>query len=111
MKLNLNPIVVTGVANSPWVPIDTRSSPTEVGIQVILSATATYTIVATMDDPFAAAGITHTFTPTLTPALGGSASGSYTITGQFLTAFQVQVSASTGTVTIQSWQTESTQGA
>lgn len=112
MKLNLAPIVITGVANSPWIPVDSRVVSPVIGLNVVLSATATYTIQTTMDDPYGAAGIVNfNATPTLTPALSGAASGAYTITGQFVTAVRVVVSASTGTVTVNAWQSDNTLGA
>lgn len=112
MKLNLAPIVVTGVANSPWIPTDSRGSSPTIGVNVVVSATATYSIQTTQDDPFGPAGIVNfNATPTLTPALAATASQAYTLTGQFITAVRVVVTASTGTVTVNAWQSDSTLGA
>lgn len=114
MKLNLAPIVISGIANSPWIPTDSRVVSPVIGINVVLSAGGgqAYTIQTTMDDPYAAGGIVNfNSTPTLTPVLSGAASGAYTITGQFVTAVRVVVSASTGTVTVNAWQSDSALGA
>lgn len=112
MKLNQAPIVVTGVANTPWIPVDSRVVAPVIGLNVILSATATYSVQTTQDDPYGAAGIVNfTAAPTLTPVLAPSASAQYTITGQFVTAVRVVVTANTGTVTVNAWQSDSSQGA
>jgi hypothetical protein len=114
LKLNLAPIVVTGIANSPWIPTDSRLATPTVGLNVILSAggAQTYSVQTTQDDPYGAAGIVNfTAAPTLTPALSATASAQYTITGQFVTAVRVVVSASTGTVTVNAWQSDNNLGA
>lgn len=112
MKLNLAPIVVTGVANSPWIPVDSRVVSPVIGLNVIVSATATYSVQTTQDDPYGPAGIVNfTAAPALTPALAPSASAQYTITGQFVTAVRVVVTASTGVVTVNAWQSDNTLGA
>lgn len=109
MKLNLSPIVVTGVAVSAPIPTDSRLNATQLGVSIVVSATATYTIQYTLDDPYAAGGIVNWYTATTTPATT-AASNAYTIT-QVCTAVRLNVSASTGTVSIQVWQTDSAQGA
>jgi len=46
-------ITVTGVAISPWVPVDYKQDPTNIGIGCILvSGTATFTVEHTFDDVF-----------------------------------------------------------
>lgn len=114
MKLNLAPIVVSGIANSPWIPVDSRVVSPVIGLNVILSGGGgqTYSIQTTQDDPYAAGGIVNfTAAPTLTPVLAPTASAQYTLTGQFVTAVRVVVSASTGTVTVNAWQSDNTLGA
>lgn len=114
MKLNLNPIVVTGIANSPWIPVDSRIVSPIIGLNVILSGGGgqTYSVQTTQDDPYGAAGIVNfTAAPALTPVLSATASAQYTITGQFITAVRVVVTASTGTVTVNAWQSDSALGA
>jgi len=112
VKLNLSPIVITGIANSPWIPVDSRAGSPCIGVNVVISATATYSIQTTQDDPFAAGGIVNfNASPTLTPALSAATSAAYTIVNQFVTAVRVVVTASTGTVTVNAWQSDSLQGA
>lgn len=112
MKLNLAPIVVTGIANTPWIPVDSRVVSPVIGLSVIVSATATYSVQTTQDDPYGPAGIVNfTAAPVLTPALAASASAQYTLTGQFVTAVRVVVTASTGTVTVNAAQSDNTLGA
>jgi hypothetical protein len=111
MKLNLSPIIITGIANGPWVPTDSRAISSLLGLSVIITGTATYAIDATMDDPYQSGGPVNTFAPTLTPALAASASTQYTISGQFITALRVRVTASTGSVAVNAWQADTTMGA
>jgi hypothetical protein len=114
LKLNLSPILIVGVNNSPWIPVDSRAVVPTIGVNVkgATAAAATYTIQTTQDDPYAPGGIVNfNATPTLTPALAGTADGAYTITGQFITAVRVVVTASTGTVTVNAWQSDSALGA
>jgi len=111
LKLNLAPVVIAGIGSSPWIPADTRSNPMNVGISVVISATAAYVIEATLDDPYATGGIVNLFAPNLSPVLSGTSTAAYTVTNQFLTAIRVRTTASTGPVTVQVWQSESTQGA
>lgn len=111
MKLNLSPIVVTGIANTPWIPVDSRAGVPVIGVNVAVSATATYSVQTTQDDPFAPGGIVNfNAAPTLSPVLAAT-SAAYTIINQFVTAVRVVVSASTGTVTVNAWQSDSLQGA
>lgn len=112
MKLNLSPIVISGVANSPWIPVDSRLASPTIGINVkgATAAGATYAIQVTQDDPYAPGGITTNYAPTLTPALSATADAAYTITNQFVTAVRVVVTVSTGNVTVNAWQSDSTLG-
>jgi hypothetical protein len=109
MKLNQNPIVISGVAASPPIPVDTRSNPTNIGLSIVDPGGSTYVVQYSMDDPFAAAGITHWFTAPGTPPTTGTAV--YTFTGVLPTAIRVNVTAATTGVTLQAWQSDSTVGA
>ena len=114
MKLNQAPILISGVTNSPWIPVDSRVVSPVIGVNVsgVVAAGATYSVQTTQDDPYAAGGIVNfTAAPVLTPVLAGTANGQYTITGQFVTAVRVVVTASTGTVTVNAWQSDSALGA
>ena len=88
---------VTGVANSPVIPMDYRAQVFNVGIEVLVSATATFNVQVTLDDIYNAA-----ITPTwfnITGFTGGTASaiGNLTIP---VSAMRLNVTASTGTVTM-----------
>lgn len=46
-------ITVTGVATSPWIPVDYKQDPFSVGLGcVVVSGTATYSVEHTFDDVF-----------------------------------------------------------
>jgi hypothetical protein len=93
-------VVVTGIAVSPPVVLDHGQSPSTVAIGVIISATATYTVEHTFDDVFAPG-----FTPggaTWLPH-GTLSSKSTNADGNYAyppVACRLNVSASTGTVTM-----------
>jgi|SRR5579859_1114177 len=89
---------VTGVANSPVIPMDQRAQFFNVGIAVTVSATATYNVQYTLDDIYNSA-ITPTWFTMAAPFTGASAnaSGNFTIP---CSAIRLNVTASTGSVTI-----------
>lgn len=109
MKLNQNPIVITGIAASPAIVVDTRSNPVTIGLSIVDGGVSTYVVQYSMDDPFVTGGITHWFTAPNTPPTTGTAA--YTFTGVMPTAIRVNVTTGPATVTLQAWQSESTQGA
>lgn len=90
--------VVTGVANSPVIPMDHRAQYFNVGIEAVVSATATYNVQFTLDDIYNSA-ITPTWfnIPTIFTAATASAAGNFTIP---CSAIRLNVTASTGTVTL-----------
>lgn len=92
-------VVITsaGVGNSVPVPMDHRAQFFNVGIQVVVSATATFNVQATLDDIY-----NTTVTPTwfnLTGFTGGTANaiGNLTIP---VAAIRLNTSANTGNVTM-----------
>lgn len=96
---------VTGVANSPVIPLDYRAQVFNVGIQAVVSATATYNVQYTLDDIYNSA-ITPTWTNVTTtiPTSGTVLTGASTNEVANITipcsALRLNVTASTGTVTI-----------
>lgn len=93
-------VSVTGVGSSVVVPLDFRSSPTNVAIGCILSGTATYTVEHTFDD---------VFSPTFTPGSASwlpnagltakttSADGNYVVPPR---GVRVTIASGSGTVTM-----------
>ena len=93
-------VTVTGIAVSPPIVLDHSQSPGTVAIGVIISATATYTVEHTFDDVFAPAFTpgTATWLPHSTlAAKTTNADGNYAYAP---IACRLNVSASTGTVTM-----------
>lgn len=88
---------VSGVANSPAIPMDHRAQFFNVGIEVTVSATATYNVQFTMDDIYS--GVTPTWFNVPSPFTGATANqiGNITIP---CSAMRLNVTASTGTVTM-----------
>lgn len=88
--------VVTGVANSAAIPMDHRAQYFNVGIEVVVSATATFNVQVTMDDIYSSVSPTWF---NVTGFTGGTASaiGNLTIP---VSAMRLNVTASTGTVTM-----------
>jgi hypothetical protein len=89
---------VTGVANSAVIPVDYRAQVFNVGIEVVVSATATYNVQVTLDD-IQNSAITPTWFALPAPftAATANAIGSQ----QFpVSAFRLNVTASTGSVTL-----------
>lgn len=89
---------VSGVANSPVLPLDHRAQVFNVGIAVTISATATYNVQYTLDDIYNSAITPTWFTiPAPFTAATANASGNLTIP---CAAIRLNVTASTGTATI-----------
>jgi hypothetical protein len=113
MKLTSTPIVVTGVANSVPVPVDTRSNPVTVFGSVTDGGVSTYAIQYTTSDVFAA-GYSAAADPMWTTVPNAPTTGSkpFNISGLGITALRVSVSVGPATVTLNPvFQSESTQGA
>lgn len=93
-------VVVTGVDVSAPIPIDQGVNPTNIGLGVVISATATYTVEHTFDDvwdenfnPVTAIWFPH-------PTLAGLAVNQDGNLAFPPTAVRLNVSASTGDVTL-----------
>lgn len=93
-------VTVTGVGVSDPIPIDQYLNPTNIGLGVVISATATYTVEHTFDDVFdenfnpgTATWFPH---PTL-QSLSANADGNLAFPPA---AVRLNVSASTGDVTL-----------
>jgi hypothetical protein len=113
MKLSSNNIVVTGVAASPPIPVDTRSNPVNVWGSVIDGGVSTYAIQYTTSDVFAA-GYNPATDPMWTADPGAPTTGSkpYNLTGLGATAIRLNVTTGPATVTLGPvFQSDSTQGA
>lgn len=113
MKLTNSPIVVSGVAVSPPIPVDTRSNPVNVWGSIVDSAAATYSVQYTTSDVFAA-GYNPATDAMWTAVPGAPTTGSkpFNITGLGATAIRLNVTVGTGTVTLGPiFQSDSTVGA
>jgi hypothetical protein len=89
---------VTGTGNSPVIPMDHRAQFFNVGIEAVVSATATYNVQFTLDDIYNSA-ITPTWFNVPSPFTGATANqaGNLTIP---CSAMRLNVTASTGSVTL-----------
>lgn len=95
-------VTVTGVAASAPIIISNYTSPCNVGIGIKISATATYTVQFTFDDIFAASFNPATATwynSTDTLVVNATTNQSTNIAFP-VTAVRINVTASTGTVTM-----------
>jgi hypothetical protein len=96
--------VVTGVANSASIPMDHRAQFFNVGVEIVVSATATYNVQYTLDDIYS--GVTPTWfnVTTTIPTSGSVLTGASTNQVANITipcsAMRLNVTASTGTVTM-----------
>jgi hypothetical protein len=105
MKLSSNPIVVTGVANSVIIPVDTRMNPTNVFGSVIDGGVSTYSIQYTTSDVYAP-GYTAASDPMFAGAgnsiPNGPTTGSkpFSINGTGVTAIRLSVTVGPATVTL-----------
>lgn len=97
--------VVSGVANSAVVPLDHRAQFFNVGIECLVSATATYNVQWTMDDIYNTSITPTWFTlPSPFSAATANAIGGLTTPAS---ALRLNVTASTGTVTMTVLQSSS----
>ena len=113
MKLSSSPIVITGVASSTAIPLDTRSNPVNVWGSITDGGSSTYAVQYTTSDVFAA-GYTVSGDANWTTIPGAPTTGSkpFNLTGIGATAIRVNVTTGPATVTINSvFQSDSTQGA
>jgi len=115
MKLTQAPYIVSGVANGPLIPVDTRSNPVNVWGSIVDSGGSTYAIHYTTADVYAAG-----YNPTTDAILSASTIPSgpttgtkpFNVTGLGITAIQLQVTVGPGTVTLGPvFQSDSTVGA
>ena len=114
MKLNLAPLVVTGVGVSAPIPTDSRAGSPTFGISCVVSAAnvCTYEVQYTIDDVFAQGYNPATGNWTIVPAFPATtAATQQSSVSQFATAFRLNVLTSTGTVSIQIFQSDSMLGA
>jgi hypothetical protein len=113
VKLSNAPIVVTGVAASAVIPIDTRSNPVNVWGSIVDGGVSTYVVQYTTSDVFAA-GYVSGSDPQWTSIPGGPTTGSkpFNLTGVGATGIRLNVTTGPATVTLGPvFQSESTQGA
>lgn len=95
-------VTVSGVAASAPIVISNYSVPCNTGIGVKISATATYTVQFTFDDIFASnfvAGSAVWYNSTDTNVVNATANAATNLAFP-VTAVRVNVTASTGTVTM-----------
>jgi hypothetical protein len=113
VKLSSNPIVVTGVAASQCIPVDTRSNPVNVWGSIIDGGSSTYSIQYTTSDVFAA-GYVSASDPMWTNLTGSPTTGSkpWNMVNVGATGIRLNVTTGPATVTLGPiFQSESTQGA
>lgn len=95
-------VTVSGVAASPPIAISNYNAPCNVGLGVKISATATYTVQFTFDDIFASnfvAGSAVWYNSSDTGVVAATANAMSNLAFP-VTAVRVNVTASTGTVTM-----------
>ena len=112
MKLTNAPIVVTGVAASPPIPLDTRSNPVNVWGSLVDGGSSTYAVQYTTSDVYAA-GYVPASDPQWTVVPSGPTTGSkpFNLTGVGATAIRLNVTVGVSTVTIGPvFQSDSTTG-
>jgi len=113
MKITSTPIVVTGVATSPTIPVDSRSNPITLWGSIVDGGVSTYAVQYTTSDVFAA-GYTQAGDPQWTTISGAPTTGSkpFNVAGIGCTAIRLSVTVGPATVTLGPvFQAESTQGA
>lgn len=94
---NMRPkkVTVTGVAASPWIPVDYKQDPMNVGVGCVVSATATYSVEYTLDDVFDTTVTPVAFVLSSISAATTSKDG---VINTPVRAVRLNVSASTGSV-------------
>lgn len=113
MKLTNAPIVVSGVAASPPIPVDTRQNGINLWGSIVDSAAATYSIQYTTSDVFAAVYVSASDPQwSNIPSSPTTGSKPFNVTALGVTAIRLNVTVGTGTVTLGPvFQGDSTQGA
>jgi hypothetical protein len=97
-------ITVTGVAASAAIPLDRKINPFWVGIYVRLSATATYNVEGTLDDIYAAGWTEASGNWFSLPGFNALTVATANLLDFPVTAIRLNVTASTGTATLQALQ-------
>ena len=96
-------VSVTGVGNSPTIPMDFRAQVFNVGIQVIVSGTITYNVQVTFDDIYNLAVVPN-WTTLAAPFTAATANAVGALTNP-VRAMRLNTSAGTGTATMTLIQT------
>lgn len=113
MKLSQNSIVVTGVASSVPIPLDTHVNPPYVFGTIIDGGVSTYAVQYTTSDVFAP-GYNAASDPAWTAVTGGPTTGTkpFNFSANGATAIRLNVTVGPATVTISPvFQSDSTMGA
>lgn len=92
-------VTVSGVSASSWVPVDWMRKDPSLGVFVTLSATATYTVQITGDDVFNPAVTPTAFSVPNANLVAATTNQVAQVTVP-CTAIRINVTASTGTVTL-----------
>jgi hypothetical protein len=117
MKICSGGIVVTGVANSPAIPVDTRVNPLNLAGSITDGGASTYQLQYTTSDVFASGYVSAsdpnwTQVPAGNNVLPTTGSKPFVITGLNATAIRLSVTTGPATVTINSvFQSDNTLGA
>lgn len=117
MKLIGIPIVITGVAASPPIPVDTRSNPINVFGKITDGGASTYALQYTDSDVFASGYNAAADTWTAIPAgsnnvLPTTGTAPFSVIGLGMTAIRVNVTVGPATVTISTvYQADNSLGA
>lgn len=91
-------VTATAVGPSPWVPIDYNNLPCSLGIGVVVTATATYTVEHTYDPLFAQPlGVITAFPNAGLTAQTTNKDGGY---DRPISGVRLNVAATTGSVTM-----------
>lgn len=95
-------VTVTGVANSPWIPLDYAQNPFNATLDVIVTGTVTYTVITTNDDVFDTGFVGGSANPgpAITALTAKAAAGQAALGPNPVTAVQLQISAGTGSATL-----------
>lgn len=105
-------LVVTGVAASLPIPVDSRSNPINVFGAIVDNGVSTYAVQYTTSDVYAP-GYVSASDPqwTVIPSSPTTGSKPYNVTGLGATAIRLNVTVGPTTVAINAFQSDSAQGA
>ena len=95
---------VAGVGTSPPVPLDRKINPFWVGVYAKISATATYNVEGTLDDIYASGWSAATANWFSLPNFNALSASHADLLDFPVTAIRLNVTASTGNVTLQTLQ-------